>query len=335
MRTHSGAPPGFVGPSAPAAPDDDAAHGPSERPDSLGTMPNIAVVVTHPEVYTDLDSDRDTPRVVASLRARDAHAEAVNWHDADVDWTAFDLVLLRSPWDYTQQATEFFAWLGRLEGDAVQVANEPAILRWNSDKTYLADLERAGIPVVPTAYLRSVAELDAALGDAPSEHVVLKPSVSAGSDRTGLFEASDPAAARLGREILAAGGTVMLQPEVPELSEGAEKALYLIDGRLTHAIAKGALLARGGGLIGGVYQEHREIVPTSQAEQDFAARALRAVAEVTGRPLPLYARIDLVDTAEHGIVLLEAELIEPSLNLDLAPEIADVVADAALARVRA
>lgn len=297
-------------------------------------MPSIAIVVTHPEVYTDLDTDRDTPRISAALRDRSAHAESVNWHDPAVDWTRFDLVLIRSPWDYTVHAADFAAWIDRLEGAGVQVANDPAVLRWNSDKTYLADLERAGVPVVPTAYLRTEPEVAASLAAAGGDHVVIKPAVSAGSDRTGLFAAADPAAAALAQRILGAGGTVMLQPEVPELSAGAEKALYLIDGRFTHAIAKGALLARGGGLIGGVYQEHREIVPTTDAEQSFAAAALRAVAEVTGRPVPLYARIDLVDTAAHGIVLLEAELIEPSLNLDLAPEVADVVAEAVLARAR-
>lgn len=297
-------------------------------------MPSIAIVVTHPEVYTDLDTDRDTPRIAAALRDRGAHAESVNWHDPAVDWTRFDLVLIRSPWDYTVHAADFAAWIDRLEGAGVRVANDPTILRWNGDKTYLADLERAGVPVVPTAYLRTEPEVAAALAAAGGDHVVIKPAVSAGSDRTGLFAAADPAAAALARRILGAGGTVMLQPEVPELSAGAEKALYLIDGRFTHAIAKGALLARGGGLIGGVYQEHREIVPTTDAEQSFAAAALRAVAEVTGRPVPLYARIDLVDTAAHGIVLLEAELIEPSLNLDLAPEVADVVAEAVLARAR-
>jgi len=127
----------------------------------------------------------------------------------------------------------------------------------------------------------------------------------------------------------------MVQPEIPELSAGREKALYLVDGVLTHAIAKGALLAPGGGLLGGVYQEDPQPVPTTDAEAAFARRALAAVQAVTGCDVPLYARIDLVDSAEHGIVLLEAELFEPALNLHVAPHVTAVVADAVTRRLTA
>src|SRR5699024_2235908 len=111
-----------------------------------------------------------------------------------------------------------------------------------------------------------------------------------------------------------------------------EKALYLVDGRFTHAIAKGALLARGGGLRGGTYRESPQQVEASAAEQEFAERVLAATAAVTGLPMPLYARIDLVDTAAHGMLLLEAELFEPLFNLQLVPEVAGVFAEAVLAR---
>jgi glutathione synthase/RimK-type ligase-like ATP-grasp enzyme len=163
--------------------------------------------------------------------------------------------------------------------------------------------------------------------------VVLKPAVGAGAQRTGLFAAEDPAALELAREILASGGTVMLQPEVPELSDGREKALYALDGRFTHAVAKGALLARGGGLRGGEYRERPELVEVTAAERRLAERVLTTVGEVTGQETPLYGRIDMVDSAEHGLVLLEAELFEPTFNLHLAPEVVETFAEAILARV--
>lgn len=124
----------------------------------------------------------------------------------------------------------------------------------------------------------------------------------------------------------------MLQPEVPELSAGQEKAVYTLDGRFTHAVAKGALLARGGGLRGGTYQEDPRLVAVSDAERAFAERVLAAVAEATGLATPLYGRIDMVDSAEHGLALLEAELLEPTYNLHLAPEVTELFADAILAR---
>ena len=67
-------------------------------------------------------------------------------------------------------------------------------------------------------------------------------------------------------------------------------------------------------------------------DTDHAEQVLAATAEVTGLGMPLYARIDLVDTAAHGLVLLEAELFEPLFNLHLVPEVAEVFAEATLAR---
>ena len=72
---------------------------------------------------------------------------------------------------------------------------------------------------------------------------------------------------------------------------------------------------------------------TTPAERAFAERVLAAVAEVTGLSTPLYGRIDLVDSAEHGLALLEAELFEPTYNLHLVPEVTELFADAILSRL--
>ena len=295
-------------------------------------MTRIGIVTTSPDAFTSADPDRDCAPLVAALRARGVHAGSLDWHDPGVDWASWDLAVIRSPWDYARHAEEFAHWLERA-GSLTRVLNEPALIRWNMDKRYLAELETAGITVIPTTYHRDAASLQEALA-APDHaaHAVVKPAVGAGSQRTGLFAREDPAALDLGREILAAGGTVMLQPEVPELSAGQEKAVYTLDGRFTHAVAKGALLARGGGLRGGTYQEDPRLVAASDAERVFAEPVLAAVAEATGLATPLYGRIDMVDSAEHGLALLEAELLEPTYNLHLAPEVTELFADAILAR---
>src|SRR5690606_2742484 len=216
------------------------------------------------------------------------------------------------------------------------VLNEPELVRWNMDKHYLLELEAEGIPVIPTSYHRALDPArDALAAPTRAARGAVKPAGGAGSQRTGLFAREDPAALALARQILDAGGTVMVQPEVPELSDGLEKAVYTLDGRFTHAVAKGALLARGGGLRGGQYQENPQLVEASAVEQAFAERVLAAVAEVTGLGPPLYGRIDLVDSAEHGRVLIEAELFEPTYNLHLAPEVTELFVDAILGRVRA
>lgn len=308
-------------------------------------MPRIALVTTSPHAFTSADPDRDCAPLVEALTARGVEAASLDWHDASVDWAAWDLAVIRSPWDYAQHAEEFAAWLDRA-GAATRVLNSPELVRWNMDKRYLAALEAAGIAVIPTSYHREEDSFRAALGEltaadgaaadgssADGAHVVVKPAVGAGAQRTGLFAADDPALLALAREILADSGTVMLQPEVPELFDGLEKALYALDGRFTHAVAKGALLARGGGLRGGEYRENPQLVAPSAAERAFAERVLATVAEVTGLETPLYGRIDMVDSAAHGLVLLEAELFEPTFNLHLAPVVVEQFTDAILARV--
>ncbi|MGP9537329.1 ATP-grasp domain-containing protein [Brachybacterium sp. AOP43-C2-M15] len=324
-------------------------------------MTRIGIVTTRPSSFTAADPERDSTPLVAALRERGVDADALVWRDPEVDWAGYDLLVIRSPWDYVERPAEFDAWLSEA-GGLTRVLNEPELVRWNMDKRYLEQLATEGIAVVPTTYHREEASLVAALertaadgpaaggaqpgaigraADGPgateestasSQHVVLKPAVGAGSQRTGLFAPDDPAALELGRRILSDGGTVLLQPEVPELSDGRERALYAIDGRFTHAIAKGALLARGGGLRGGVYRENPVTITATGRERAFAERVFAAIARVTGLGTPLYGRIDTVDSAEHGLVLLEAELFEPTFNLHLAPEVTDVFADAILAR---
>lgn len=315
-------------------------------------MTSIGIVITHADTFPAADPELDSQPLVAALRGRGVHAEQLVWHDGTIDWAAYHLVVLRSPWDYTLRPAEFEAWLDRAAG-LTRVLNEPELVRWNMDKRYLEQLAAAGIPGVPTSYHgeeESLAKALAAVGAAArragrvdagdaagradgAPYVVLKPTVGAGALQTGLFAPEDPAALAQGREILASGGVVMLQPEVAELSEGREKALYVVDGRFTHAIAKGALLARGGGLLGGTYRERPAVVEATPREREFAEQVLAAVARVTGLDTPLYGRIDVVDSARCGLVLLEAELFEPLFNLPLVPAVTETFAEAILARV--
>src|SRR5699024_4035329 len=157
-----------------------------------------------------------------ALRRRGAACRAVDWADAEVDWSDFDLAVLRSPCDYSQRPREFDDWLERA-GAQTRILNEPDLVRWHADKRYLRVLEEAGAAVVPTPYLDDAQPLARALDtaaesaaegserrpDAGAEpHVVLKPTVGAGAQLAGLLRPDDPAALALGRSILAEGRTV-------------------------------------------------------------------------------------------------------------------------------
>ncbi|WP_336631075.1 MULTISPECIES: ATP-grasp domain-containing protein [unclassified Microbacterium] len=299
----------------------------------MPSSPLIGIVVT--DAYAPEDPDHDTPLLLEALRARGKQALPVVWHDEDVDLAAFSLLVIRSPWDYPERPADFDAWLTRAQR-TTRVVNDPAIVRWNLDKRYLAELDAAGIRTVPTVFAATLDTARAAIAAQDADgaaRVVIKPTVSAGARDTGLFAANDPAALDLAARIIAGGGVAMVQPEVPELSAGREKALYAIDGAFTHAIAKGALLEPGGGLRGGVYAENPVPVPTSDEERAFAADVLAAVRAVTGSGTPVYARIDTVDSERFGLCVLEVELVEPALNLHVAPRAIDAVVDAILAAV--
>lgn len=270
-------------------------------------------------ITTDLvtldDPDRDIGPVTEALKDRNIVAEPVRWRESGaLDWSGFDAVVIRSPWDYPEHLEAFLAWLAGVE-DAVPVFNEPDTIRWNLDKTYLAGMAAVGVPVVPTMLCDTEAEvcdeLDR-LGVMGHGGVVVKPNVSAGSRDTGLFTIADPGASALAGRIIASRRRVVVQPEITSVATHGERGMIVIDGTFSHAIVKGPILEPGGGLLGGTYSE---AVAATSAEAGEIDLAEGVVAACPG-PVPLYARIDLVTTAD-GPALLEAELFEPSLFCDL------------------
>jgi hypothetical protein len=287
-------------------------------------------------VTTDLDrvghEDVDRPFHERAAGPADLVLEHPCWGDPSVDWAAYDLLVLRSPWDYTTRQREFLAWLDRVESLA-PVHNPPAVVRWNLDKHYLAELAEAGVPVIRTAFADSEAEVVATLRSHGGDPVVVKPSVSAGSRNTGRFAADAPGALDLARTILAEELSVMIQPFARSVDEDGEISLVLFDGRFGHAFRKGAMLAAGGGLRGGSYRENISPASPTAAQREVARSAELAVRRLCGErfgvtaPL-LYARYDLVTLDDGSPALLEAELFEPCFFLHVAPDSARLLAEA-------
>jgi hypothetical protein len=308
--------------------------------------PRVAYVTANDPRVRAEDSDR--PLLLDALADEGLRGEAVAW-DADVDWTAFDLIVVRSPWDYPERVAELRAWLAAMAG-VPALHNPAAAIEWNLDKRYLRDLADAGVPIVPTAFATSVEEAADAIcsvrldddeaGAEVGGDVVVKPTVSAGSRDTGRFDRADPEALALAQRIVAGGRVAMVQPAVPSVADRGELAFVLIDGEVSHAYRKGPLLARGGGLLSGdEYREERqrESPPSGWADlarqvHDVVAAQLAADGASAGGPL-LYARIDLVELPSGAPALLEAELFEPFLSLDLDPLAAQRFAGACARRI--
>ena len=256
--------------------------------------------------------DPDLPIAAPALRSSGLDVDLVRWDDPGVDWAGYDLVVVRSCWDYAWRRQEFLAWAGSVP----RLRNPAPVLAWNSDKTHLRDVAAAGVPVVPTVWDPT------APGQLPDAgEWVVKPSVSAGSRDTARW--SDPAAALAHvAELTGAGRTAMVQPYLSSVDDAGETAMLFLGGRFSHAVRKGPLLRRGEG----VRQDRdsradlRAVDPTP-AQREVAQAVVEAVpALVPGTEPLLYARVDLVADADGAPVVLELELTEPSLFLPQAPE---------------
>ena len=280
--------------------------------------------------------DEDLPPLLAACAARSLAVEAVDWDDGAVDWSRFGLALLRSTWDYTMRLPEFLAWVERAAA-RTRLHNPPAVVRWNVDKHYLAHLARAGAAVVPSHFVEPgetpAAALQAFLAAHAEAELVVKPAVGAGSRDAARYgrEELDAVRAHLGR-LLAAGRSALLQPYLARVDALGETALIYFEGRFSHAIRKGPLLARAAAPVRALFAiEHIEPRLPGADELALAERVLGALPF----PTPLYARVDLIRDADGGPRVLELELTEPSLFFDHAPGSAGRFAAAIAARLAA
>ena len=278
--------------------------------------------------------DDDMPPLLAAFSAAGADAEIVDWDDPEADWARFDAALLRSAWDYTERLPEFLAWVERVAA-LTTVLNPPPVVRWNSDKHYLLELARQGLPVVASRFAEPGADaaraLEQFLARENCAELVIKPAVGAGS-RDARRHARSAFAEMLAqvRQLLGARRSVLLQPYLEGVDHHGETALIYLAGRFSHAIRKGPLLPAGAPATGALFAP--EEISVREPAADELAAATRVLAALPFGAL-LYARVDLLRDAAGAPVLLELELTEPSLFFGHAPGSAQRLVAATLARL--
>lgn len=253
-------------------------------------------------------------------------ATFIDWTKAE-DFSAFDLVTPLLAWGYPRDCPRWFGLLDRLETDGVTVSNPVRILRWNSDKAYLAELDAAGIPSVPT--LLSEALDEAALDDARNtfntDILVIKPPISGGADGTFRLGRGDALPGSV------AGHRMMIQPYLPTIAAEGEYSLFYFGGKFSHSIIKRP--AQGDFRVQEQYGGTEEAVSAPEAAQLLAQTAFAATAAITGIETLAYARVDLLRDGDGVFRLMELELIEPSLFLRFAPDKGTAFAEALLSAV--
>lgn len=267
----------------------------------------------------------------------------MHWDDPDIDWDGFDLAVIIAAWDHTDRIDEFLSWAKRVP----RLVNPPNVLRWNIDKHYLQALTEHGLPVIETTWLepnRQWEKRDLHNRFPAREEFVIKPAISAGSQGSGRYTATDADSRRYAinhaHQLLAEGRSVMVQRYIPEIDLNGEVALIFFHGTYSHAVRKDPMLSSGTDEVVSSYQP--ETISPYQAtnEEIVAAQDVLAFARaripgrsINSRPL-LYARVDLVTPTDGPPLLMELELIEAFVFSKYESGALDRFADAIMAEAR-
>lgn len=255
-----------------------------------------------------------------ALEKHDLKVVRKDWADPDFDWTSTKSAIFRTTWDYFDRFEEFQQWLDRVETQTILI-NPISTIRWNIDKNYLRDLEKRGIRIVETLYIkrgesRSLSDIYTETG---WEDVILKPTVAGAARHTYKLNSGniEDHEAVFGK--LIAKEDMMLQPFQYNIATKGEISFMVMGGKFTHAILK---KAKSGDFrvqddFGGTVHNYE----ASSEEISFAEEVVHAC-----NPLPAYARVDVMWDNDDQLAVSEVELVEPELWFRECPEAADVLA---------
>ena len=272
-----------------------------------------AILVPSPDFPEDWDWAYEVEAAVL-LRAGFS-VEARPWNEAG-DLDGFDVIMPLVAWGYHLNPARWHALLDQMEATSLPVLNPVPLLRWNSDKRYLAELGAKGIATIPTRLVDKLddADLDSARAEFGDE-LVIKPPVSAAADGTHLLKSGDPLPDS------ARGKEMLVQPFFASVAAEGEYSIMLFGGRFSHSIVKWPKAGdyRVQPHLGGTE------VPCAPPEGaiDLAIAALKAAPADA-----VYARVDMVRDADGTLAIIELELIEPSLWLQHAQDGGDLFVSA-------
>jgi len=261
------------------------------------------------------------------LRRRGWQVETIPWDRPGTDWKRFEIVVIRSTWDYQHHPEAFLAALAAIERTGTQVANSLAIVRWNMQKTYLRDLATRGVPTLPTLWRERLApgELLPLFEEMQSDEVVIKPVMSGTAQ--GAYRLDHRKARAQAAEIEAyyVNRPLMMQPFQHHVVGEGEYSLFYFNGAYSHCVLK---VPKPGDFR--VQEEHGGDIRAVSAEPALLEAGHATMAAIEGTPL--YARVDFVRREDGGFRIMELELVEPSLYLRMDPEAPERFADAIVAR---
>lgn len=275
------------------------------------------------------DWEVDDQPLHAALRARGVEVVQPAWDDPAFDWSLCAACLIRTTWDYMERRDEYVAWAERV-ARVTRLFNPFEIVRWNTHKSYLRDLESRGAATIPTIWLDFGAQVEPAalLAEHGWTRALLKPAIGATARETLRFNATAEgiATARQHLDRMLRTEAMLLQPYYPSVEREGELSVILIDGVVTHQVRK--LPVPGDYRVQDDFGATDEPTELTAAELDLA----RDIVAKVDADL-LYARVDFLRDAQGRLRLSELELVEPSLFFRHAPHAAESLAAALCARI--
>jgi hypothetical protein len=262
--------------------------------------------------------------------------QLVSWRSDNVNWQDFDAVIIRSPWDYQDDADAFLRVLEQVEKSTAVLQNTLATVRWNIDKIYLKSLVQQKVSIVPTLWQSNfiATQLSTFFEYFNCQQLVIKPRISANADNTFWLQQSSVEDSLAQLEAVFADSDFMVQPFIASVIEEGEFSLFYFNGEYSHAILKTPKTDDFR-----VQEEHGGRLQSIEPEFALLTQAkntLLVISRETGE-MPLYARLDFVRVPKQQgceqFALMEAELIEPSLYFNMDNKAAQRFASAFVVRM--
>ncbi len=270
------------------------------------------------------------------LAERGWQTETVSWRDKTIDWNNYHAVIIRTPWDYQEDAPAFLQVLNDIEQSTAHLENSLATVRWNIDKIYLQDLEQLGVKLLPTIWGERLADNPLTEHDVQgyfshfaSEQIIIKPRISANADNTFWLKQHEISKYLPEIKRVFAQRDFIVQPFAEHILTEGEYSLFYFNGKFSHAILK---TPKQGDFR--VQEEHGGRLTSIEPEALLRQQAdlcLTAIGKL--QQTPLYARLDFV-RFDNDFALMEAELIEPSLYFNMDAQSPERFADAFINRIK-
>ena len=250
--------------------------------------------------------------LIPPFNARGWAVEEISWRMENVNWNDYDAVIVRSTWDYQSDYKKFQEVLKSIDESSAVLFNDYKTLKWNMNKNYLRDLQQMGVNIVPTIWEENLntENLKNYFKYFRSEEIIIKPNISANADNTFLLNKNNymgfiPILSATFNNL-----NFMVQPFLKNIISEGEYSLFFFDGKYSHTILK---TPKENDFR--VQEEHGGIIKAIKSDQKKQKIAEEIISKLS--PVPLYARIDLVRTDDDNFVLMELELIEPSLYFQM------------------